>query len=345
MSRFFSKLARRTGLVPDADSGVNQQPVPAVYQPMVRQHIPTFWQEDKEVNPKNTAELVVTETIDETRGNAGSGDKPTPDFSPADKGRKTDTSIASEATDSSVEIQDLPTRRPVDNRAADNSPIIRRKAVKKAATDAMTPLGVIPAGNGISPPADIVKQSTLIDSPRATGLVIKDKPEIAARTRERQNITVRNSQATAVYPLVETDTVKNFDQSEPRYSSRGRQPPAEERVISAVSVGEEADIHGSRLNSSLPQAVKNNGKVYSARPSVESAAGTRLEGQDKTIQVGTQSQTVPNGHNEPAISRPYENQVDVHIRSISLEIHQAPSKMAERPVYSPRLSRYYLRGW
>ncbi len=318
MSRYFSKLAIRTGIAGNLGDGVLQQPAP-------HQNMPATCQRGLEVRMEKGADPAISEKSAVIKSHIE------PSGGPAAGKDEVASSLAA-----STEI------------------------FPESATETTAPQNISPKENEQQYPAGRIEQSQPFEVSKSAGVETGNESDKRTRTIERQYAGVSVNETTGQHSLSEASTAEGLGRLIHDHSNTREETVSEERILPTGNMDKKIKVHGDRFSGSPASIIETQKTVNSSEKLADSPEATQLPGQTKFIHIAAESsQPVPHGEGEQVKQQPKEGVMDIHIGTISFEVHQAPPKATPGPAplprpavvsksqrpSMPRLSRYYLKGW
>lgn len=355
MSRYFSKLAIRTGITKNLGDRSHQQPGPMIKRTAQQQNIPVPSQRGLEVRMGKTADSAISEKSAMNESRIQPDEVPAHVLPSAEQGDSISNSKGSAASDLPQISHDLPARPIAEKNEATSSPAVSPEILQESTAQTTLPQNISPMENEQRYPDGRIEQSQPLKVSTSAGVETGNETTERIQTIDRQFVRVLGSETTAQQSFSEVGMAEGSGRSIPEQATTTEETVAEARILPISNTDKEIQVHGNGFTDGLASIMETQKAVSSSEKLAGPLEATQPDGQTKIIQVVTQSQTVPDGHNKQARPRLKKNLVDVHIGTISFEVHQAPSVPAPLPQPAmvsksqrppmPRLSRYYLRGW
>lgn len=340
MSRYFSKLAKRTGIAANSAEKMRRQ--------TARVNIRSAFEPNKRASLKRGLEANVGKIVEPagSQRNSVTESSISTDSRPGLQGpAKKDvlTSVSNESPEES------------EFSAREHDPLHSLKAgsVKKVIDDDTA--ANLPKSSGM-PEGD----NQLHETSSETTAVKNDEPDNVLLTEKRQYIASPSHRAPRQNHFDKSEMANNLSMSKSERQHIGEEKTIEVKTISPESESREARESGDDSFFDPMPYTRIKKTPSTSLAAIESSEKTRVPSGTRTIHIVPERGRTAETNLEKAESPAHDNSVDIHIGTISFEVHQAPEKKtvtnplppAPRPVAKqqthfpnrPRLSRYYLRG-
>jgi len=342
MNRYFSKLAKRTGIATNSTERLRRQTARVNIRPEFQQNKTASIKRGVEAIGEKIAESRVPQRNSVTESSIGKNSK----FglqSPEEK------DILTTVSNASLEESDMVVKQP------DPSQSIKADSVEKDIGD-----GYPTVRPNISDMNSHAHVSQPHETSSETKAVKNDDPDKVLVTEKRQYISFPNNLSPGQNHFDKSEMTNNLS-----LAGSERQHIRKEKtiVVKTISLNNESQKARETDNDSLfdPRPYTMTKETPSISPeTIESSEKKGAYSGTRTIHIVSERGRAAETKLEKAKSPTHDNSVDIHIGTISFEVHQAPEKktvtnpppLVPRPVViqqphfpkMPRLSRYYLRG-